>query len=145
VTKDLNTLLTSLYVLVDDYVVPARSGRGRRPEPTDSELICPAVAQMLLGYHCERRWVRHVRTDPELLGMFPRMPTQSAYHKRLQTARPLLSKAILVLAARCPSWFDDLWITDAIPVPCGMSRETVKRCDLTGHAGYGYCASHSRF
>ena len=26
-----------------------------------------------------------------------------------------------------------------------MSRETVKRSDLAGHAGYGYCASHSRY
>lgn len=38
-----------------------------------------------------------------------------------------------------------MWITDATPVPCGTSRETVKRSDLAGHAGYGYCASHSRF
>jgi hypothetical protein len=41
-------------------------------------------------------------------------------------------------------WFDQLWIADT-PVPCGMSRETVKRSDLAGHAGYGYCAAHSRF
>jgi hypothetical protein len=34
---------------------------------------------------------------------------------------------ICVLAQHCPSWFDDLWITDATPVPCGMSPETVKR------------------
>lgn len=26
-----------------------------------------------------------------------------------------------------------------------MPRETVKRSDLAGDAGYGYCASHSRF
>ena len=30
-------------------------------------------------------------------------------------------------------------------MPCGKSRETVKRSDLAGRAGYGYCASHSRF
>ena len=36
-------------------------------------------------------------------------------------------------------------MTDATPVPCGMSRETAKRSDLAGHAGYGYCASHSRW
>jgi hypothetical protein len=57
----------------------------------------------------------------------------------------LLCKAIATLAACCPSWFDDLWMTDATPAPCGASRETVKRSDLAGHAGYGYCASHSRF
>ena len=30
-------------------------------------------------------------------------------------------------------------------MPCGTSRETVKRSDLAGHAGYGYCASYSRY
>ena len=57
VSNDLNTLLTALYVLIDDHVVPPRTGRGRRPELTDSELICLAVAQALLGYHNERRWI----------------------------------------------------------------------------------------
>jgi hypothetical protein len=145
VTKELNTLLTTLYVLVDDHIVPPRTGRGRRPDLTDSELICLAVAQILLGYPTERRWVRHVHATPELLAMFPDMLTQSGYHKRLKTAQPLLCKTILTLAACCPSWFDDLWITDATPVPCGMSRETVKRSNLAGHASYGYCASHSRW
>lgn len=144
-TKELNTLLTTLYVLVDDHIAPPRTGRGRRPTLTDSELICLAVAQILLGYPNERRWVRHVHATPELLSMFPDMLTQSGYHKRLKTAQPLLCKTILTLAACCPSWFDDLWITDATPVPCGMSRETVKRSDLAGHASYGYCASHSRW
>lgn len=36
-------------------------------------------------------------------------------------------------------------MTDATPVPCGVSRETVKRSELAEHAGYGYCASHSRW
>jgi Transposase DDE domain len=145
VTKELNTLLTALYVLVDDHVVPARTGRGRRPELTDSELITIAVAQVVQRFPSERRWIRHVRADQQWRAMFPAIPTQSGYHKRLKKAEPLLCKAIITLAACCPSWFDDLWMTDATPVPCGMSRETVKRSDMAGHAGYGYCASHSRW
>ncbi|MBM7860314.1 hypothetical protein JOD27_004120 [Lentzea nigeriaca] len=31
------------------------------------------------------------------------------------------------------------------PVECGRSRETTKRSELAGWAGYGYCSSHSRF
>ena len=77
--------------------------------------------------------------------LFPYLPQQPGYHKRLKDAHPLLCKAILVVAECCPSWFDDLWMTDATPVPCGASRETVKRSELAGHAGYGYCASHSRY
>lgn len=145
VTKELNTLLTALYVLIDDHVVPPRAGRGRRPELTDSELITLAVAQVLQRYGSERRWIRHIHADAEWRAMFPAMLTQSGYHKRLKAAGPLLCKAILTVAACCPSWFDDLWITDATAVPCGMPRETVRRSDLAGHAGYGYCASHSRW
>ncbi len=144
-TKELNTLLTALYVLIDDHVVTARVGRGRQPLLSDSELITLAVAQVLQGYHCERRWIRHIHSSPQWRAMFPYLPDQPGYHKRLENAQPLLCKAILTLAACCPSWFDDLWMTDATPVPCGMSRETVKRSDLAGHAGYGYCASHSRW
>lgn len=144
-TKELETLLTELYVLIDDHVTPARAGRGRRPQLSDSELLCLAVAQMLLGYHCERRWIRHLHRNPQFRAMFPAIPKQSGYHKRLKAAEGLLCKAIRILAEVSPSWHDDLWITDATPVPCGMSRETAKRSDLAGHAGYGYCASHSRY
>lgn len=144
-TKDLDALLTALYVLIDDHVVTARTGRGRAPELSDSELLTLATAQMLLGYHGERRWVRHLHADPDWRALFPYLPQQSGYHKRLKGAHQLVSKAILTLAMACPSWFDDMWITDATPVPCGMSRETVKRSELAGHADYGYCASHSRF
>lgn len=144
-TKELNTLLTALYVLIDDHVVAPRTGRGREPLLSDSELLTLAVAQVLLGYQSERRWIRHVHSNPAFQEMFPYLPKQPGYHKRLKAAESLLCKTILVLAERCPSWFDDMWITDATPVPCGASRETVKRSHLAGHAGYGYCASHSRF
>ena len=30
-------------------------------------------------------------------------------------------------------------------MPCGASRETVKRSELAGAACYGYCAAHSRW
>ncbi|QIZ35868.1 hypothetical protein FDZ84_15665 [Saccharopolyspora sp. ASAGF58] len=45
-SKELDTLLTALYVLIDDHVVPPRAGRGRRPLLTDSELLTLAVAQV---------------------------------------------------------------------------------------------------
>lgn len=57
-TNDLDALLTALYVEIDDHVVPARRGRGRRPRLTDAKLIYLAVAQVLLGIDGEHRWVR---------------------------------------------------------------------------------------
>lgn|GEM_PF-3196652 len=96
---------------------------------------------MLQGYHSERRWTRHLLSSTQWRTMlFPYLLNQSGHHKRLKTAQPLPRQAILTLAACCPSWFDDMWITDAAPVPCGMSRETVTRSALAGHASFGYCA-----
>jgi hypothetical protein len=36
-------------------------------------------------------------------------------------------------------------VIDSTPVECGRSRPTAKRSNLAGWAGYGYCASHSRY
>ncbi len=36
-------------------------------------------------------------------------------------------------------------MVDSTPVECGRSRETAQRSALAGFAGYGYCASHSRY
>jgi hypothetical protein len=58
VTTDLNTLLTALYVKIDDEIGGTRC-LGRPPLLSDSELVCLAVAQALLGYHSEGRWLRH--------------------------------------------------------------------------------------
>ena len=144
----LNTLLTTLYVYLDDHVLPdlgvARDRRpGRKPVLSDAELLCLAVAQHLLGFSSETRWIRYSRIH--LSGMFPGIPHQSGYNKRLRAAGPVIAAAITALARDTPSWHEVLRLVDSTPVPCGMSRETVKRSDLSGHAGYGYCASHSRF
>jgi hypothetical protein len=144
VTADLDTLLTALYVLIDDHVIPcARRRPGRPKKLSDAELVCLAVAQVLLGARSEHHWLRmcHAR----LGHLFPYLPCQPGYHKRLKAAGPLLAEALDFLARECPSWHDPARLIDATPVPCGASRETVRRSELAGWAGYGYCASHSRW
>lgn len=139
---DLDSLLTGLYVLVDD-LLPARTGAGRRPKITDAELITLAVAQIFLGCHSERRFLRLAR---QRLGhLFPYIPKQPGYNKRLRKLAPQICLAINQLARISPSFCDRLRLLDSTPVPCGASRETVKRSELAGWAAYGYCASHSRY
>jgi hypothetical protein len=142
----LDTLVTALYVEIDDLIEPRR-GRGRRPDLSDAELVCLAVMQVLLRFPSERHWLRYARKH--LAGragmMFPYLPEQDGYNKRMRKAGPLLAKVMRHLATRSPSWWDQLRLIDSTPIPCAASRETVKRSDLAGDAGYGYCASHSRF
>jgi transposase len=142
VHADLDTLVIALYVMVDDLLGP-RIGPGRRPKLSDAELVCLAIAQVLLGCNSERRWLR--LAGQRLGHLFPYLPTPSAYNKRLRRAGPLVALALQDLAAHTPSWGDQLRLVDSTPVPCAASRETVKRSALAGHAGYGYCKSHHRW
>ncbi|GHG59954.1 hypothetical protein GCM10012320_34320 [Sinomonas cellulolyticus] len=145
---ELNTLLTTLYVHLEDRILPAvgfsRDHRpGRKPVLEDAELLCLLVAQHLLGVASERRWIRYARAH--LIGMFPHLPHQSGWGKRVRAASALMSAVITELARDTPTWHELTRLVDSTPLPCGKSRETVKRSDLAGHAGYGYCASHSRY
>ena len=143
-TADLDTLLTALYVLIDDHVIePGQRRPGHPKKLSDAELVCLAVAQVLLGARSEHHWLR--MCYGRLGHLFPYLPRQPGYHKRVKAAAPLICKTTLCLAARCPSWADGLRLLDATPVPCGTSRQTVKRSELAGWANYGYCAAHSRW
>jgi Transposase DDE domain len=142
VTTDLNTLLTALYVKIDDWLgKPTRTGRP--PRLSDAELLTLAVAQVLLGVRSEARWLRFVPNA--LPAAFPYLPGQSGYNKRLRAALPLIKQLIRVLAVDTDLWTDPVWVVDSTPVECARSRPTVQRSNLAGWAGYSYCASHSRF
>ncbi|MEO3830417.1 IS982 family transposase [Actinomadura sp. B10D3] len=140
---DLDTLVIALYVKIDDDAAGIARLPGRPPKLSHSELICLAVMQAMLGHHSEARWLRHARKH--LGHLFPFLPLQPGYNKRLRAALPQIKRIIRALARDSDFWHDTVWITDSTPVPCGMSRPTVKRSQVAGWANYGYCASHSRF
>src|SRR3954452_6363954 len=148
VSNELDTLLTALYVELEDRVLP-RLGwsrahrRGRKPRLSDAELLCVAVTQQLLEIASERRWIRFAHAH--LAAMFPHLPGQSGYSKRLRAAGPLLSAVLTELARDTPSWAVHPGLLDPPPPPGAPPRQPFKRSDLAGHAGYGYCASHSRY
>jgi Transposase DDE domain len=142
VRAELDALLTALYVAVDDFL-PGRTGPGRRPRITDAELITLAVAQIFLDCPSERRFLRFARG--RLGHLFPYIPKQPGYNKRLRRLAPRICLVINHLARVSPSFCDRLRLLDSTPVPCGQSRETVRRSELAGHAAYGWCAAHSRY
>jgi hypothetical protein len=138
----LDDLVIALYVTIDELLEPRR-GPGHPPKLADSELICLAVAQVLLGYRSERRWLRAV--GRRLGHLFPYVCGQAAYNRRLRRAAPLVAEILHALATCSPSWCDQWRLLDATPIPCGASRQTTRRSDLAGWAGYGYDRSHSRW
>jgi len=70
-------------VKIDDELGGAR-WTGRPPVITDSELVCVADAQGLLGFTSEAHWLRYARRH--LNGLFPHLPQQSGYDERLHAA-----------------------------------------------------------
>jgi hypothetical protein len=149
VTNELDTLATALYVNTDDllkqapYLAPWRPRVGIAPKLTDAELVTLAVLPARLGYPSESRWLRFARAH--LRRLFPYLPGQPGYNKRLRAAAGLVTAVIGVLAADTSLWADDVWVVDSTPAGCGRSRETARRSDLAGWAQYGYCPSHTRF
>jgi len=147
VIADLDTLLIALYVELTDRVIPAlgvrRRGPGRPLEVTDAELVCLAVAQVLLRHNDERHWLR---AAPHRVGhLFPRLLSQSEYNERLKGVAPLMEAALRWLACQTPGSAELLRLLDGTPVACGQSTTTAKRSGLFGYAGYGYEPAHSRY
>ena len=64
---------------------------------SDAELVTVAVMQALLGFSSETRWLRYAHQH--LRDMFPYLPNQSGYNKRLRRAAGLIGTFIRVLAA----------------------------------------------
>jgi hypothetical protein len=149
VDADLDTLATALYVTIDDllqgapHLAPWRPAVGIAPKLTDAELVTLAVMQALLGFTSDARWLRHAHTH--LRHLFPYLPQQPGYNKRLRAAAGLLQRLVALLARATSLWTDDVWVSDSTPVECGRSTQTVHRSELAGWAQYGYCASHSRY
>ena len=79
---NLDALVAALYVEIDDERAGIARLTGWRPKLSHSELLCLAVMQAMLGFHCEARWLRHARKHYRYL--FPFLPQDSCYNKRLK-------------------------------------------------------------
>ncbi len=149
VDADLDTLATALYARTDDLLkgsperLPSRPAVGIAPRICDAEIVTLAVMQALLGFTSEARWLRFA--DTHLRHLFPYLPQQPGYNKRLRRLAGTLNWLTRALARDTSVWTDDVWVVDSTPVECARSRETVRRSELAGWAEYGYCASHSRY
>jgi Transposase DDE domain len=149
VDADLDTLATALYARADDLLksfpehVPWRPAVGIAPRICDAEMVTLSVMQALLGHTSEARWLRFA--CEHLRHLFPYLPQQPGYNKRLRRLAATLNWLLGALARDTSVWTDDVWVVDSTPVECARSRETVRRSDLAGWAEYGYCASHSRY
>lgn len=138
---DLDTLCTVVYCTADDLLPEARANARRRV--TDAELVTLCVAQAIMGITSDRRFL--AAAHRRLGHLFPHLPSQPAYWKRRRRLSSVIEWLMGHFARQSPGSADDVLLCDSTPVECGRSRETAKRSALGDLAGYGYCASHSRW
>jgi len=129
VDADLDTLATALYARTDDLLkryperVPFRPKVGIAPQISDAELVTMAVMQALLGFTSEARWLRHARVH--LRHLFPYLPQQPGYNKRLRRLAGTLNWLIGMLTRDTSIWTDDVWgrRRDHPAPPCAGAQE----------------------
>jgi hypothetical protein len=115
VHADLDSLVQARYGTVTGLLGPRRRA-GRPPKLPDAALVSLAVAQVLLGARSERHWLRLVQL--RLGHLFPYIPQQSGYNKRLRAASDQIALVLCALAVWTPSTDQPLRL-DATPLPCG--------------------------
>lgn len=119
---DLETFLTTLYVMVDDLyqqdIRPHRPApQGPAPDLSDSEVLCLGLAAQWrngVPWKTERHFVRYALAH--LRPLFPGMTSQSAFNRRLRRvwgAFILLQQAV----AQHLSTPQDYELMDCVPVP----------------------------
>jgi hypothetical protein len=138
---DLDTLRTVIYCTADDLLPEAKANARRRI--SDAEVVTLCVVQAIMGVPSDRRFLATARK--RLVHLFPELPRQAGYFKRRRRLADTIEWLMAHFAQQSPGARDTLLLIDSTPVECGRSRETTKRSALGDVAGYGYCASHSRF
>jgi len=138
-TADLETLVVAGYYFASLLPVPA--GPGRPALVTDAELVALAVGQAVMGICSDRQFLGLV--GKVLPGLFPRLPSQSQYNRRLRALTPQLVWVQQRLSALLAS--GELRIADGTLLGVANYPGCAQRSEFAGIAAYGFCPSKSRY
>lgn len=130
--RDLESLLTLVYCLADD-ARPTPLQQRKPRSLTDAEIVSLGVAQAVLGFPSERRFLR---AGKAILGnLFPHWPEQSRYNRRLRDAAGLLHEVLQRIARLSGAADDNILLVDATLVKAGRQWVTTRRSALRDVAG----------
>lgn len=141
---DMISLLTTIYVLVDDWYQangqPLLKGKpGVKPVFSDSEVMTLMVAHDFIPYPGETQFVAFIRAN--YLALFPRLLDQSQYNRRARKLCWLVElmrrEWLAVLGVDHPKQL----LLDTKPVPVMGYTRSKRHSDFAGQATAGYCAA----
>jgi len=146
ISIDLPTLLTIMYVLVDDWYkaeghLLLKGKPGTKPVFSDSEVITLMLAMDFIPFPSETQFLGFIRANH--LDMFPKLLVQSQFNRRARGLRLLVEELrrswLTELGVLCETQF----LFDTKPVPVMGYKRSKRYSDFAGSAAYGYCASRN--
>jgi hypothetical protein len=140
----LDTFLTALYTIVDDWyqlegAVSLKGKVGVKPTFTDSEVLTLSIAQHWCGFSKERAWLRFVRNN--FAALFPRLPDQSQFNRRARCLCWLMNRMRHQLVQKIGAFEQEYRLTDGTPVHVRHWRRYGKTHLMFSGAGLGHCAA----
>jgi hypothetical protein len=141
---NLETLLTIIYVVVDDWYqgegVKWREHKpGERPSLSDSEVLTLVLAQDFIPYPGESQYVGFIKANYPLL--FPKLADQTQFNRRAKGLRYLIEQLRVAWIKEMGILAEQYFLVDTKPVPVMGYKRSKKHSDFAGSASYGYCAS----
>ena len=141
---DFPTLLTIIYVLVDDWYKQhaprlLKGKAGVKPVFSDSEVITLMLAQDFLCFESETQFLAFMRANYREL--FPKLCDQSQFNRRARRLAGLMEALRRHWLYQLDGVFEDTLLLDTKPVPVVGYKRGKGHSDFAGSADYGYCAS----
>ena len=144
ISIDIETLLTIIYVLVDDWYQAKghqmlKGKPGVKPTFSDSEVITLLVAMDFIPYPGETQFLAFVRANYG--DLFPHLVDQSQFNRRARSLRLLVEALRQHWSAGLGIEHETQFLLDTKPIPVMGYKRSKRRSDFAGRADYGYCAS----
>lgn len=138
---DLDSFLVELYVVIDDWwqARPPVVRRGRPVRLHPSELLTLAVVAQWPRWRSERDFWRFA--DARLRALFPALPGQSQFNRRVRAAEPLVHALHDALAEHLTEPAVVYRVLDTTLIPAIERVRACRRGLFAGEAGFGRCAS----
>jgi len=145
-TVSFETLLVTIYVLVDDWYQNEGSRllkgkRGAKPVFSDSEVITLLLAMDYLPFPGETQFLGFIRAN--YLPLFPNLLDQSQFNRRARGLRLLIEELRKHWAILLGVTFHTQFLLDTKPVPVVGYKRSKRHSDFAGSAAYGVCASRN--
>jgi hypothetical protein len=135
---DLDTFLTTVYVLVDDAIKsqPARPALpGRHPNLSESELVTLTITAQWKQFPSERAFARFA--TKRLRHLFPRLPDRAQLNRAIRTAHDAVVTTFRALVVQLEAARQPYEVLDGMGVAV-RNNKRIGRGWLDGMANTGY-------